>query len=370
MSSGPRLPVRWSTLLVLATWAVASAVLLFTTVFPWAPRGMLAGGIDLAVYREGAHRLLVHGSLYSGPLVYKNLYTYTPFSTVFFLPLRLLPSHQDKYYWIAINVAVLVVCVAQCFRMLGYRITRYLVMLSTLLTVALAFLEPVRSTLFFGQINLVLLLLVLWDAGRGEHSRLKGVGVGVAAGIKLTPAYFVLYYLMLRQWRAAAVAFATIALTVAVGWIVMPADSGRYWTRIFLDSKRISEDQLHPANQSLWGAIARLEGGKPTSVVGPMPGHAPPTWLWLLAALGVVVASMWIAVVLYRNGELLLSVTVTGLSSVVVSPFSWSHAQVVSVVRGYLDRLRFLRRTGAENASRAKVKNAPGNSVDKPPSFS
>jgi len=53
-----------------------------------------------------------------------------------------------------------------------------------------------------------------------------------------------------------------------------------------------------------------------------------------------------------------------------VSPFSWSHAQVVSVVRGYLDRLRFLRRNGAENASRAQVKNAPGNSVDKPPSFS
>ncbi len=36
--------------------------------------------------------------------------------------------------------------------------------------------------------------LVLWDASRGDASRLKGIGVGVAAGIKLTPAYFVLYY--------------------------------------------------------------------------------------------------------------------------------------------------------------------------------
>ena len=53
-----------------------------------------------------------------------------------------------------------------------------------------------------------------------------------------------------------------------------------------------------------------------------------------------------------------------------VSPFSWSHAQVVSVVRGYLDRLRFLRRNSAENPSRANAKNAAGNSVDKPPSFS
>jgi GH15 family glucan-1,4-alpha-glucosidase len=53
-----------------------------------------------------------------------------------------------------------------------------------------------------------------------------------------------------------------------------------------------------------------------------------------------------------------------------VSPFSWSHAQVVSVVRGYLDRLHFLRRNGAENASSAQAKNVAGNSVDKPSSFS
>ena len=53
-----------------------------------------------------------------------------------------------------------------------------------------------------------------------------------------------------------------------------------------------------------------------------------------------------------------------------VSPFSWSHAQVVSVVRGYLDRLGFLRRNRAENTARMQVKNVPGNSVDKPPSFS
>jgi GH15 family glucan-1,4-alpha-glucosidase len=53
-----------------------------------------------------------------------------------------------------------------------------------------------------------------------------------------------------------------------------------------------------------------------------------------------------------------------------VSPFSWSHAQVVSVVRGYLDKLRFLRRNGSENTSRGQAKNVAGNSVDKPPSFS
>ena len=320
-----RLPFRWSTLLVLEVWAITAAILLLTTVLPWRPVGILAGGIDLAVYREGAHRLLVHESLYSGPVVFDYLYTYPPFSTVVFLPLRLLPSHQDKYYWMAANFVVLVVIVAQCWRMLGYRITRYLATLSVLLAVVFTFIEPVRTTLFFGQINLVLMLLVLWDTGRGEHSRLKGIGVGIAAGIKLTPAYFVVYYLALRQWRAAARASAAIAATVGVGWILLEDDSRQYWAHAFVDSKRIANDPLHPGNQSLWAAIARLSGGAPPSATSRMPGQAPPTWVWLLAAAGVAAASMWIAVVLYRNGERLLAVTVTGLSSVVVSPFSWSH---------------------------------------------
>ena len=100
--------------------------------------------------------------------------------------------------------------------MLGYRIDRTIVVASALLAAASVFFEPVRSTLYFGQINLVLMALVLWDASRGEQSRLKGIGVGIAAGIKLTPAYFVLYYIALRQWRAAAVATITIAATIGV----------------------------------------------------------------------------------------------------------------------------------------------------------
>ena len=49
-----------------------------------------------------------------------------------------------------------------------------------------------------------------------------------------------------------------------------------------------------------------------------------------------------------------------------VAPFTWSHAQVISVVRGYLDALRFLRRAGGEIAARASEKISRANVVDKP----
>src|SRR5205085_11650698 len=52
-----------------------------------------------------------------------------------------------------------------------------------------------------------------------------------------------------------------------------------------------------------------------------------------------------------------------------VAPFTWSHAQVVSVVRGYLDALRFLRRGTRENVVRDEEKIARDHPVDKPKWF-
>lgn len=298
---------------VLALWAAVSTVLLFTTVRPWMPEiGLFAGGADLDVYRDGARHVMEDLPLYTQPVIHGLLYTYTPFSTLVFLPFGLLPGGHDKYIWMAANLALLVGIVVLCRKILGERISAPVVGTSALLAVACTFLEPVRTTLFYGQINLVLMALVLWDVSRGERSRLRGIGVGIAAGIKLTPAYFVLYFLASRQWRAAVVAVGTFVATVVVSWLVLPSDSKQYWTETFFESTRIAPD-THPSNQSLRGVVAHITD-RPAPVV-----------LWLLLAVAVVAVSMWIVVRLQAMGERLLAVTVAGLSAAAVSPFSWSH---------------------------------------------
>ncbi|SDD70912.1 glycosyltransferase 87 family protein [Rhodococcus tukisamuensis] len=308
-----RLAARWPALAGMALAAIATTVLLVATVDPWLPNtGLFMGGMDLDVYRNGARHVLAGLPLYTEPVIHGLLYTYTPFSTLMFVPVDLLPDEAGQYIWMGFNLVVLVAVVTLCWRILGYRITGRVVGVSALLSLACVFLEPVRTTLFFGQINLVLMLLVLWDTSRGETSRLRGVGVGIAAGIKLTPAYFVLYYLALRQWRAAAVSTITILTTIAVSWAVLPKDSQHYWTATFFDSTRIA-DEAHAANQSLRGALTRIIG------------DPAPTWLWLLLAAAVVAVSMWVVARLHRRGEALLAVTVAGFTAAVVSPFSWSH---------------------------------------------
>lgn len=321
-----RLGLRWPTVAALALWAAASAVLALTTVPATAPRaGLFAGGEDLWVYREAARNVTAHLDLYILPVLGEHFYTYTPFSAIAFLPIGLLPGGLDKHLWLGMNVVVLVAVVVLCWRLLGYRITGAVVGVSALLAIGFVFVEPVRTTLFYGQINLLLLLLVLCDNACRPRAPLRGLGAGLAAGIKLMPAYFVVYYLTIRQWRAAIVAVGAFAATIGVGWLVLPRDSREYWGGMFLNTSRVAEDQLHPSNQSLRGALGRLLSGHPTSVVEPLAGKPAPVWLWLPVTGVVLAVSMWLAVRLYRIGERLLSVSVTGLTATVVSPFSWTH---------------------------------------------
>ncbi|SFN75691.1 Polyprenol-phosphate-mannose-dependent alpha-(1-2)-phosphatidylinositol pentamannoside mannosyltransferase [Nocardia asteroides] len=309
----PEFPRTISTLLLLLGAAVLGVTLLFTTMDPWLDKGgILVGGLDVHIYRDGGWRVLHDRALYVEPTHYGLLYTYTPFSALAFLPLNLIPWAHVTTTWMVLNLLVLFTCVLQSWRMLGYRVTPRLAVVSALITLACTFAEPVRTTLYYGQINLWLMLLVLWDFSRGEHSRLRGVGVGIAAGIKLTPLYFVAQYLAQRRWRAACTAALTFLGSIALTSLILPGDSYQYWTSTFFQSGRIAPD-THPANQSLRGAIAHLID------------RPAPIWLWLLIAVPITLVALWLAAVLVRRGEPLLSVTLGGLTACAVSPYSWGH---------------------------------------------
>ncbi|MFF0489081.1 glycosyltransferase 87 family protein [Nocardia sp. NPDC004068] len=293
--------------------AVLAVVLVFTLVDPWLDRaGILVGGLDVHVYRDGAWKILHGHPLYTEPSVYGLFYTYTPFSTLLFIPIALYPWGWVTNTWLLVNLGVLFGCVLLCWRILGYRLERRIVAVSAVVALACVFVEPVRTTLYYGQINLVLMALVLWDCARREGDRWRGVGVGLAAGIKLVPLFYVVYFLALRRYRTAVTAAAVFLATVVVSALVLPADSRQYWTSTFFHSERIAQD-THAANQSLRGAIAHLLG------------HSAPVWLWVPLAVVVAVAGLSIAVAWYRRDERLLSIAVAGMTACGVSPFSWSH---------------------------------------------
>jgi alpha-1,2-mannosyltransferase len=262
--------------------------------------------IDLQVYRAGGEHVLAGDPLYTGGVLLDLPFVYPPFAAVLFAPLALLPLGVLKALWTTAGVALLALVVHRCAPRAGWPAV-------ALAAVAATALDPVRTTLYLGQINIVLLALVACDLLGRPEGRLRGVGVGLAAAVKLTPLLFVVYLAATRRWRAAGTALATFAAAAGIGFLFAPADSVAFWwDGTFLAADRIS-DVAGPSNHSLSGLMARLGAeGLP----------------WFAAAAGLGVATIVAAARAHGAGEEVLAVALCGLASAALAPFAWSHHYV------------------------------------------
>ncbi|MGW3996999.1 glycosyltransferase 87 family protein [Amycolatopsis sp. NPDC004772] len=280
-------------------------------------------GLDLEVYLGGAKALAEQGSPYDAwvPTTHQILlpFTYTPFAAAAFWPGTLLPfAVTMKLVSIASILATGVVAYLYVATLNGSltdatkvrgRVVAALVAIGAQLAGAL--LEPVRSTLGFGQINALLMVLVVLDVLLpGERKRTKGLLIGVAAAIKLTPAVFVVYFLFRRDFRSAARVVGGFVVAGALLWLIRPSASFTYWTKLVFDAGRIGGVD-YVGNQSLKGLVTRI--GLPETA-----GNVA----WLLAAVAVMAV---VAVIIVRAAEPVLGLTACAVGGLLVSPISWTH---------------------------------------------
>ncbi|MFE3193940.1 glycosyltransferase 87 family protein [Nocardia sp. NPDC059240] len=280
------------------------------------PRAMLHLE-DLDAYRIAADRVLHGIPVYDTPLHPQARtgwdFVYTPFAALLFVPLTLM--HGTVFTWFGglANFAMLTGSVWAPLSILGYRGDRRMLIVSPTAAGLLLLCEPIRSTMAFGQINILLLLLILADTALPDSARGKGIATGIAAGIKLTPAFFILYLLVTRRYRAAATAAGALLATMAIGSAMLPRDSLTFWGGTFADSSRIGAPETF-YNESLRGLLARTFGWDSDRQL-----------LWAAAVLAITVACLYLARRLSESGRELPAVVLCGLTGTVVSPFSWVH---------------------------------------------
>ncbi|MEU7812941.1 glycosyltransferase 87 family protein [Pseudonocardia sp. NPDC049154] len=290
-----------------AAWTGAAVLVALQLAVLAAWPGAHALMIDLQVYRAGGEAVLHHRPLYAGGVLLDLPFVYPPVAAVLFVPLTLLPLPLLKILWTALGVVLLVVVVRRSAARAGTVLPAGTV---ALLVAAALWLDPVRTTFYLGQINVVLLALVLLDL-TGRPSRWRGAGLGLAAALKLTPLLFVVYLLLVGRRREAAVAVGTFVAATGLGFAVAPAESVQYWVRgTFAAANRIS-DVAATSNHSIDGLVARVLGEN-------VPVYLVPAALLTAAALAVAVRA-------HRRGDDLLALTVVGLASAAVAPFAWSH---------------------------------------------
>lgn len=267
--------------------------------------------IDLRVYELGAGALF-GGDLYGVRFHVADLpFTYPPFAAVLMLPLAVLPIWLSAFLWAVACVVVLAFVVDLVLRGCGAVPTGLVVPAGV--AVALAA-EPVWSTFSFGQVNLFLMAAILADVLRPDR-RYAGWLVGIVAGIKLTPLFFVAFFLVVGRRRAAGTAVASFAGTVLVGAVAAPGASWAYWTHVLWDPGRVGGVE-YAGNQSVLGILSRLLG------------HEAPTALWFLVAGTTAVVALASAALLWRSDSPAarpLAACTAAYGMLLASPISWDH---------------------------------------------
>ncbi|AXG82743.1 DUF2029 domain-containing protein [Streptomyces paludis] len=241
---------------------------------------------------------------------------YPPFAALLFVPTTWLPVGALKVVLVIGNAALLALFVRLSWRFAGLPAVNAAVPITLAVAVAL-WLEPVLQTVLFGQISLAVGCLVLWDLSRPEQALGKGFALGVAAGITLTPAVFLVYLLVTGRVRAGLTALAGLIGTVLLGLLVLPHASGEFWTHHVVEFGRYGgpAGQVWTAgNQSLYGLLAR-------ALHTPEPG----VW-WALAAALTAAAGLWTARrAAVRAGAETWGVLAAALTALLVAPVGWSH---------------------------------------------
>jgi len=199
---GGALPRRW--LLPAGLGAFALALGLYVIYMVIHPKSFTMDPVDLAVYRSGGlivrHVRPLYDPRLAAPLYdwvgYGKLhlpFTYTPFAAIVFAVISFVPWWLSQQLSVAVDILALLTALWLTLGGLGYRKDKTRLAITLLGAAAVFWTEPVLRTMYLGQVNLVLMTLIIWDLCQPdtENSRWwKGFGTGIAAGIKLVPLVF------------------------------------------------------------------------------------------------------------------------------------------------------------------------------------
>ncbi|WP_091100634.1 glycosyltransferase 87 family protein [Micromonospora citrea] len=308
-------------------------------------------------------------------------FTYPPFGGLVMLPMAHLPVELAGTVNALASIAALAIVLAGLLRPIVDRLgwpLWYTVAIATPLAVAI---EPARETLGYGQVNLLLFALIMadliglrWRSRRGADAAetdgpllrfvysgaWAGVGIGLATAVKLTPALFIVYLMITRQWRAAATAVGTVVAVTIGSFAVVGTESRAYFGGVLWQTERVGAADMTP-NQSLAGLLARLYDSIET-----------PGLLWLSFAVLMLALGLSRAANARADGDELTAFTLVGLTTNVISPISWTHHLVwvipaIIVLADAAVRRRDASRGPAQRSGQGQYGGLPGVNGLRPP---
>ena len=184
---------------------------------------------------------------------------------------------------------------------------------------------PIAQDLWYGQLNLCLLTLLLsaWLALRAEKNALGGAMLGGLIALKLMAWPIVIFLALSRKWRSVVAASAVVVTVHLIAMVVSGFDCVKdYYLTIAPHVASIY--RVHDSNFSAWTWGARLFAGSGANFL------APPLWSsTLLAQLFTYLAPLAILsfalAFALRARRFDTSFGLLVCAGILVSPIAWSH---------------------------------------------
>lgn len=300
---------------VLPPLVVALALLPFIIAYSrWWPR--LPSTIDLQVYVYAVKDMLVGKDIFlTSTPGWHLFFIYPPIAAVLMTPLAFGPYVFWQLAWTLAGVGAMQSVLRRCGVPRGWK-------LALVGSVALVAVEPIRTTLGYGQVNTFLMALVVADLlprwpGAPQHRRpLQGVLVGLATSIKLTPALFGVFAFLAGRRRLAIVSGLAFLVFTGIGYAFLPRNTVEFFSGLSGGDTRTASP-LYVGNQSLLGVFFRLVDTSRTTTLIGLAAAA------IIAVLGALVAVHW-----WRAGQRVFAIALVGLCTNLASPLSWTHHYV------------------------------------------
>lgn len=235
---------------------------------------------DFSVYINATKATLAHQNPYT--MWFFDRYSYPPSATIFFIPLTWVSQNTAEYMFTATSVISLWLVVTYILASMKVKPnwpTRLL------LFALILRLFPVKLTLSLGQINLIILSLVI-GSFYVQHRKpfLAGSLLGVATAIKLTPAPLIIYFFLKKNYPAISGFLTTTAtLSILAIWLFGFPLSWHYFTHVVPDlNNRIYETSLNATymNQSITALLGRSHiFGRPSLLIRYFISLTTMAWL-------------------------------------------------------------------------------------------
>jgi len=291
--------------------------------------GIRGDNVDLAIYR-GALTDMLHGnSVYTFSVPMPELKTnmgfvYPPFASLVMLPLALVSHVASKTLLAVVTTVLVVVALVGCFSVVDARRQaagrrEVSLIIWALVSILIAISIPTVANMHLGQVSFAVAALVLIDVTL-LPPRWRGVLVGLAGAIKLTPMILVPYYVVTRQWRAALNACGAFGFAAVIGAIFRWPDSVRYWLQRDVIGNS-QGDLAHWDNWSIYGDLSRLGLNGSTLHIS-----------WVIGSAIVLGFAAWRSSRHFLQGQELEATLIMGISAGLVTVVTWTHHLLLPVV--------------------------------------